>query len=202
MTTNLAIPGTILKGRNDSNPQRRTKVWAPHPTNPKRVLLWGKCGKFSWANVSSLDTNYELATADEPTWPDPTREPPPDPKDTPKTATPVETVAAAPEPAPTVDHAEDEEPAPSPPPAPPPPPMAKTSAPANDDSASVTVTLTGEAAHQLLSLVDYLRSTLRGTGARITPGSLVEDLIEREYGGTVKDLVKREYLAAVGKAVA
>jgi hypothetical protein len=187
MTSNLAIPGTILKGRNDSNPQRRTKVWAPHPTNPKRVLLWGKGGKFSWANVSSLDINYELAPADEPTWPDPTREPPPDPKDAPKTATPVETVAAAPEPVPTVDTSadddQDEEPAPSPPPAP--PPLAKTSAPANDDEASVTVTLAGEPARQLLSLIAHLASALRGTGARISPSSLVEDLIEREHASIV-----------------
>jgi hypothetical protein len=99
----------------------------------------------------------------------------------------VETVATAPEPVPTVDTSadddQDEEPAPSPPPAP--PPLAKTSAPANDDEASVTVTLAGEPARQLLSLIAHLASALRGTGARISPSSLVEDLIEREHASIV-----------------
>jgi hypothetical protein len=203
--TNLAVPGLILKGRTPSNVARRTKVWAVHPTNPKRVLLWSKGGKFSWAHVSSLEVNYEPAGEGEPTWPDPDprREPPADPNDAPRPATPVETAAAAPDP---VDDSETigpeamveealpfDKPAPPPPP-PPMPPLAKTMG-----DGVIRLVITGDAATRLTALVDYLRSTVRVPGVRISPDSLVQDLIDREYNSTVRTLVERELAAAEGK---
>jgi len=164
--SNITTIGTILRGRHKSNPDARAKVWAINPTNPKRVCLWMKSGKFSWNNATSLETNYEPAPTDEPTWPDPVRPCPPDYADRAREVTPVERVAAAEvvtEPAVTTHNPDPE---------PPPPPR-------------VEVVLEGQVASALLHLVAHLTEALRGTGARITPASLVEDLIEREASNVV-----------------
>jgi hypothetical protein len=183
MTTNLATPGLILKGRTPSNLPRRTKVWAIHPTNPNRVLLWSKGGKFSWAHVSSLAVNYEPADDGEPTWadPDPRRAPPADPLDAPKPATPVETVATAPEPVPTVDTSADEDegavpedvPAPSPPPA-----------PSITDEESMAIVLHGDDAVLFRTQLMFLNNAARMTGGQpLTPAALATTAVARLVAG-------------------
>lgn len=181
MSANLAIPGIVLKGRNGSNKDARAKVWATNPDNPKRVLLWAKSGRFSWNNVSSLDINYELAPADEPTWPDPTREPPPDvPRGSKRPQTPVESIAAAPEPMPTVDTSADDdqgeeavpEEAPSPPPAPEPP------------APETVIVLRGEAATSFNARVLFLSNVARMTGGSpLAPSELVTVAVDRLVAG-------------------
>lgn len=177
MTTTLAIPGTILKGRNRSNPDTRAKVWMIHPTNPRRVLLWMKTERFSWNNVSSLDVNYETAPADEPTWPDPTREPPPDvPRGSKRSQTPVESIAAAPESVPTVDTSaddgQDDEPAPSPPPAPP------------VDEESMAIVLYGDDAALFRTQLTFLNNAARMTGGQpLTPAALATTAVARLVAG-------------------
>lgn len=177
MTATLAIPGTILKGRNRSNPDTRAKVWMIHPTNPKRVLLWMKTERFSWNNVSSLDVNYETAPADEPTWPDPTRQPPADVPRGSKEKTPVENIAAAPEPVPTVDTSadddQDEEPAPSPPPAPP-----------VTDEESMAIVLYGDDAALFRTQLTFLNNAARMTGGQpLTPAALATTAVARLVAG-------------------
>ena len=179
---NIAI-GTILKGRHKSNPDTRVKVWAVHPTNPRRVLLWTKALRFSWNNVSSLETNYEPAPADEPTWPDPTREPPADPIGSPRPATPVETAAAAPDP---VEESEAigpeamvEEALPFD--APPPPPVPED---------ALTVTLRGETArvfHRHLTLINNAASLTGGSplSADDLVGKAVARLVSQVMGGAL-----------------
>lgn len=156
---NITTIGTILRGRHKSNPDARAKVWATHPTNPKRICLWLRGGKFSWNNVSSLETNYEIAPADEPTWPDPTRPCPPDYLDRTREATPLERVAAAEVVSPPVPVAA--EPDIVSPETPPPPP------PANDDAASETViVLRGRSAVAFARKVSMLNSVARLTGGQ------------------------------------
>ena len=157
--SNITTIGTVLRGRHKSNPDARAKVWATHPTNPRRICLWMKSGKFSWNNASSLETNYEPAPADEPTWPDPVRPCPADYTDRTREVTPLERVAAAEVVSPPVPVAV--EPDIVSPEAPPPPP------PANDDAANETViVLRGRSAVAFARKVSMLNSVARLTGGQ------------------------------------
>lgn len=157
--SNITTIGTILRGRHKSNPDARAKVWAINPTNPKRVCLWMKSGKFSWNNATSLETNYEPAPADELTWPDPVRPCPPDHLDRVHEVTPVERVAAAePVALPVPVAAEPDIVSPE---TPPPPPAA------NDDATSETViVLRGRSAVAFARKVSMLNSVARLTGGQ------------------------------------
>lgn len=173
--SNITTIGTVLRGRHKSNPDARAKVWATNPNNPKRVCLWMKSGKFSWNNTSSLETNYEPAPADEPTWPDPTRPCPPDYLDRTREATPLERVAAAEvvsPPAPVT--AEPDIVSPETPP--PPPPAAN-----DDEEDAVRIVLRGDSARVFLAILKDRREVLADLGGdTITPESLVRGFMRME----------------------
>ena len=181
MTQHLATPGTLLKGRHVSNPDARAKVWMIHPTNPHRVLLWMKTGRFSWNNVSSLAVNYEPAPAGEPTWPDPTREPPQDTPRGRKEQTPVEAIAEK------ADGPEEDDAGPAAGgevtdahvPAPP-PTTAAAASPSLSDELSVHVTLRGPTAQTFSRQLAILNNAAALTGGSpMTADDLVSKAVDR-----------------------
>lgn len=161
--------GSVIRGRHKSNFERRAKVWALNPNNPRRVVLWMRSGQYSWNNVASLDGNYEAAPADEPTWPDPLHPPPPDPNDAPKNATPVEMAAEQMVcPGPMLP----ETPAKSPPPE------------------RVHITLEGDAARVFLALLRDRQEALVELGGDVTPASLVRGWMRTEVRRTESEGAK------------